>query len=63
MSQSTTSFKSANSRHRDDEEAPKNHTQEQELKIERSTHLGITIRWGVEAAAPASTVAAADARC
>jgi len=32
-------------------------------KIDCSTHLGITIRWGVEAAAPASTTTAGGAPC
>jgi hypothetical protein len=33
------------------------------IKIKSSTHLCITIRWGVEAAAPASTAAVGGAPC
>jgi hypothetical protein len=33
------------------------------IKIKSSTHLGITIRWGIEAAAQASMAAAGGAAC
>jgi len=50
--------------HRTEAEEPQKMThQDQELKIKRSTHLCITIRWGVGAAAPASTRGRGDARC
>jgi hypothetical protein len=54
MNHDTKSVPTTSSRHREAEETPKNQTEDQKQKIKSSTHLCITIRWGVEAAAPAS---------
>jgi len=37
--------------------------QQPRTKIESNTHLGITIRWGVEAAMAAAAAVAGDGRC
>jgi hypothetical protein len=64
MSHLTTTFlTTTNSSRREPKTESYNHHGDQKSKSNRSTHLGITIRWRVEAAAPASTAVAGGGRC